>query len=48
MLKGIFHLRYSEVPDMPSNLLPLIDDEEDVSYNAESLFTNIPIKHTIE
>ena len=33
---------------MLSNLPPLPDDEEDVSYDVESLFTNIPIKDTIE
>ena len=30
------------------NLPPLLDDEEYVSYDIESLFTNIPIKDTIE
>ena len=34
-------------PSMLSSILPLQDDEEDVSYDAESLFTNIPIKETI-
>ena len=29
------------------NNVPLFEDEEDVSYNVESLFTNIPIKETI-
>ena len=33
---------------MLSNLPPLIEDEEDVSYDVESLFTNIPIKETID
>ena len=33
---------------MLSNLPPLPDDEENISYNVESLFTNIPIKDTIE
>ena len=28
--------------------VPLQDDEEDVSYDVESLFTNIPVKETIE
>ena len=27
---------------------PLLDDEEDLSYDVESLFTNIPIKDTIK
>ena len=30
-----------------SSLPPLQDDEEDVSYDVESLFTNIPIEETI-
>ena len=29
-------------------LSPLLDDEEDVSYDVESLITNISIKGTIE
>ena len=33
---------------MLSNLPPLLYDEEDVSYDVESLFTNIPIKDTVE
>ena len=33
---------------MLSNLPPLLEDEEDVSYDVESLFTNIPIKETID
>ena len=33
---------------MLSNLPPLSEDEEDVSYDVESLFTNIPIKETID
>ena len=37
-----------QFPGMPSKLSPLLDDEEDVSYDVESLFTNIPIKGTIE
>ena len=37
-----------QFPDMLSNLPPLPDDEENISYNVESLFTNIPIKDTIE
>ena len=32
---------------MLSSLPPLKDDEEDVSYDVESLFTNIPIEETI-
>ena len=35
-------------PDLISNLPPLNKDEEDVSYDVESLFTNIPIKETID
>ena len=34
-------------PSMLENI-PLTDDEEDVSYDVESLFTNIPIKDTID
>ena len=30
------------------NNVPLSDGEEDVSYDVESLFTNIPIKETID
>ena len=37
-----------QFPDMLSNLPPLLDDEEDVSYDVESLFTSRPIKDTIE
>ena len=33
---------------MLSNLPPLRDDEEDVIYDAESLFTNISISVSIE
>ena len=32
---------------MLSSIPPLQDDEEDVSYDIESLFTNIPIEETI-
>ena len=37
-----------QFPDMLSNLPPLSEDEEDVSYDVEFLFTNIPIKETID
>ena len=37
-----------QFPDMLSNLPPLLDDEEDVIYDAESLFTNISIFVSIE
>ena len=30
------------------NNVPLSEDEEDVSYNVESLFTSIPIKESID
>ena len=33
---------------MLSSIPPLQDDEEDVSYDAESLFTNIPIQEKIK
>ena len=33
---------------MLSNLPPLLYDEEDVTFDVESLFTNIPIKDTVE
>ena len=32
---------------MLSSVPPLQDDEKDVSYDVESLFTNIPIQETI-
>ena len=34
-------------PSMLSSIPPLQDDEEDVSYDVESLFTNTPIQKTI-
>ena len=34
-------------PSMLSSIPPLQDDEKDVSYDVESLFTNIPIEETI-
>ena len=34
-------------PSMLSSIPPLQDDEEDVSYDVESLFTNIPIEKKI-
>ena len=37
-----------QFPDMLSNLPPLKDDEENVSYDVYSLFTNILLKDTIE
>ena len=33
--------------NMLSSILPLQDDQEDLSYDDESLFTNIPIEETI-
>ena len=30
------------------NNVPIIEDEEDVSYDVESLFTNISLKYTID
>ena len=33
-----------QFPDMLSNLPPLLNDEEDVSCDVESLFKDIPIK----
>ena len=35
-------------PSMLSSIPPLQDDEEDVSYDVESLFTNIPIQETVK
>ena len=32
---------------MLSSIPPLQDDEEDVSYDVQSLFINIPLKETI-
>ena len=34
-------------PSMLSSIPPLQDDEEDVSYDVKSLFTNITIEETI-
>ena len=36
--------------DFPAmlNNVPISEDEEDVSYDLESLFANIPIKDTID
>ena len=34
-------------PSILSSILHLQDDEEDVSFDVESLFTNIPIEETI-
>ena len=36
-----------QFPSMLNNL-PLSEDEEDVSYDGESRFTNIPIKETMD
>ena len=38
---------HKKFPSMLSLIPPLQDDEEDVSYDVESLFTNIPIQETI-
>ena len=35
-------------PSLIGILLPLQPDEEDVSYDIESLLTNVPVKETIE
>ena len=35
-------------PDMLKKLPPLRDDEEYVSYDVESLFTNVPVRETID
>ena len=37
-----------QFPNILANLPPLLNDEEDVFDGVESLFTNIPIKDTIE
>ena len=37
-----------QFPQLLKDLLPLKDDEEYVSYDVESLFTNIPLKETID
>ena len=37
-----------QFPDMLSNLPPLKDDEENVSYDIYSLFTNILLNDTID
>ena len=36
-----------QFPSMLSSIPPLQDDEEDLSYDVESLFANIPIQKTI-
>ena len=36
-----------KVPNILSSVTPFHDDKEDVSYDVQSLFTNIPIKETI-
>ena len=40
----------SNTQDFPAmlNNVPISEDEEDVSYHVESLFTNIPLKDTID
>ena len=40
----------NDTQDFPAmlNNASISEDEEDVSYDAESLFTNIPIKDTID
>ena len=52
-LKPLCQNKYSirdsqQFPDMLSNIPPLLHHEEDVSYDVEPLFKNIPIKYTIE
>ena len=37
-----------QFPQLLKDLPPLKDDEEYVSYDVESLFTNIPLKETID
>ena len=37
-----------DFPDMIQNQPPLTEDEEYVSYDVESLFTNVPINDTID
>ena len=51
-LRPLCKIEYSindtkKFPCMLSSVPPLQDDEEDVSYDAESLFINIPIQETI-
>ena len=51
-LRALYENEYSindtqKFPSMLSSIPPLQDDEEDVSYDVESLFTNIPIQETI-
>ena len=51
-LRPLYKNEYSindtqKIPSMLSSIPPLRDDEEDVSYDAESLFANIPIEETI-
>jgi len=35
-------------PSLLNDLPPLQPDEEEVSYNVESLFTSVPVRETIE
>ena len=37
-----------QFPQLLKDLSPLKNDEEYVSYDVESLFTNIPLKETID
>ena len=51
-LRPLYKNEYSindtrKFPSMLSSIPPLQDDEEDVSYDVESLLTNIPIQETI-
>ena len=48
MPKRIFHLRYSVISRYAFKFTTIADGEKDVSYNVESLFTNIHIKDTLE
>ena len=51
-LRPLYKNEYSindtqKFPSMLSSIQPLQDDKEDVSYDVEALFTNIPIEETI-
>ena len=43
----IYYQKYTRFPAILNNV-PISGDEEDASYDVESLFTNIPIKDTID
>ena len=47
MKKWIYYSRNSTVFEKDRDFSPLKNEEEDVSYDVESLVTNIPFKETV-